>query len=654
MSGMPTRATALRFTAIDRAFARFVVRRLRPAATAARVIAPLPLLGQAERHEWPLMYHTALLASALQGDGHSVVDLTAHAGSTVEESDDVDAYTFPDVDAWCAALAVSGAVEVRSGALATSSAVAEALEQPPFVLEGARLYLLRYWLAECRVAAAIRTRVQQVRHDAPDAETIAMFRTLFPGADSQLDRQALAAVAAWRSALACITGGPGTGKTTVVAKVLALLCTRPPMSLPRIVLAAPTGRAAARLGEAVQQAAGTLALPPVVRDALPTAGTTLHRLLGYRPRDDRFQRTAASPIDADVVVVDEASMVDVLMMDALLAALPPRARLILLGDPGQLASVDTGFVLGDIVRATQGRSAGTGASSDAAHGAGLVAQYGALAGGVPDALTMQAAATQAAIAPLRDAVVQLHFSWRFDRQRGIGALATASRAGDAAAALAVLADEAQSDVALQPPAADTDTLLAPLRPAIEALLASTTPADALAALGRFRVLAALRDHDAGIAQLNARIERWLAAHGHDTRGVDGRGWYAHRPVLITANDPATQLFNGDVGVVLPVDGEPLVHFAGPAGVRSLRPSRLPAHETAWAMTVHKAQGSEFDEVLLVLPPADARILTRELVYTGITRARRRVTLAGTAEALSAALGRGVARTSGLSERLAAD
>lgn len=624
MTALTARTATMRFNAIDRAFARFIVRRLRPATAAARVTAPLPLLGQAERHEWPLLYHTALLVSALQGEGHSCVDLRDHAETTVQESDDVDAFTFPDVDSWQAALRLSGAVDI-------GAPDATGLEQPPFVLEGSRLYLLRYHLAESRVAAAIRARVRAASSTRfiADTATATRFRTLFPHAASTMDRQALAAVAALMSPLACITGGPGTGKTTVVARVLALLLTREP-SL-RIALAAPTGRAAARLAEAVHAVAEREGLPAEIRAALPPSGITLHRLLGYRPRDDRFQRNAANPLDAGLVVVDEASMVDVLMMDALLGALRPDTRLLLLGDPGQLASVDTGFVLGDIVRAT----------GDGAHGASLLATYDVLAGshhhtGAPTDAT-----------PLRDAVVQLTHSWRFGAHPGIGALADAARAGDADAAIAVLTDRARDDVALLPPSERADTLLTPLRAGIDAFLGTRTPTDALAALSRFRLLAALRDHDAGIAQLNALVERWLRANGHETRG-----WYTHRPVLITANDPATQLFNGDVGVVLPVDGEPLVHFASGSGVRSLRPTRLPAHETAWAMTVHKAQGSEFDEVLLVLPTHDTRVLTRELVYTAVTRARRRVTVAGTESALRTALARGVTRTSGLPERLA--
>ncbi|MFN9088888.1 MAG: exodeoxyribonuclease V subunit alpha, partial [Gemmatimonadaceae bacterium] len=462
------------------------------------------------------------------------------------------------------------------------------------------------------------------------------FRALFPQAGPAPDWQAMAAAAALRSSLVFVTGGPGTGKTTVAAKLLALLLDRDP-SL-RLAVAAPTGRAAARLVEAIGAAASREALGDLITPRLPTVGTTLHRLLGYQPWNDCFRHHAGRPLADDVVVVDEASMVDVLLMDALFAAVKPSARLIVLGDPDQLASVDTGFVLGDVARATQRAGLTTEQPSPA-----LAQAYATLSGASVTRLDPDASA-----GALRDAVVRLRVSYRFGQQPGIGALAEATRRGDAARALAVLDDAAHPDVSRQDPDDSAVPRLTAIAPLIEAYLSTTEPAAALEALARFRILCALREGEAGVTGLNASVEQWL-----QRRGDVVTGWYDHRPVLITANDPGTSLFNGDVGTTLAVDGVPMVHFPVPGGgVRSFTPSRLPAYETAWAMTVHKSQGSEFDHVVLVLPDSDTRVLTRELVYTGITRARRAVTVIATAEILQRAAARTVARSSGLVERLA--
>jgi exodeoxyribonuclease V alpha subunit len=579
---------------IDRTFARMLVRRLAPAREAARAASRLDV--EAVRTLDPLLYHTAVLVSTERAQGNSCVDLAAWAELRVQESDGAEPFALPALDEWLAALRVSGACDIVG-----DESPRDLLERAPLVLDGARLYLTRFATAEARVAMQIRARVGRTS----PVEPTALFEQLFPRTAS--DGQRAAALAALSQRLVFITGGPGTGKTTIAAKLLALLLEQAPTA--RIALAAPTGRAAARLGESMNAAVQREALPAAVAERLPRSGVTLHRLLGYRPWNDRFTHGATLPLADDVIVVDEASMVDLLLMDALLDAVRTDTRVIVLGDPDQLASVDTGFVLGDIVRA---------------------------------------ASRPSAPPTLRAAMAALTVSYRFGERPGIGALAQAARTGDTDAFLAACAPGAYDHVGGSAARGGSLTaLIEPVREPLEAYLASRTPAECLSALGRFRILAALRDGDAGVRGLNASIERWL-----QRRGLASTGWYAHRPVLITQNDPATQLFNGDVGTTVIVDGEPMVFFDGPHGPRAIAPARLPAHETAWAMTVHKAQGSEFDHVLVVLPEVDSRLLTRELLYTAVTRARRRVHVVGSETTLRLMLSRSVARSSGLVERLA--
>lgn len=559
--------------------------------------------------------HTALLLSGECSLGNSCIDIASTRGGA-----DVTGGTdsaLPALDIWRSTLLASGVCR-DDGASA------------PLVLDGNRLYLRRFHAAEKRLAASIRDRLApRVDGVEPVVETVSLFRALFKSAIDDADWQAVAAAAALRSSLVFITGGPGTGKTTVAARILALLLQQNPSR--RIALAAPTGRAAGRISEAVLTAANDPAFPHELRSRLPTQGTTLHRLLGYQPWNNRFRFGPHNQLLEDVIVVDEASMVDLLMTDTLFAAVRPDARLIILGDPDQLASVDTGFVLGDVARAAN-------ASGDV-HGAELGMLYERLSG------TSLATAPEAP--PLRDAVIRLRHSYRFSTKRGIGNLAAAIQREDTDDAIDTLADTALADVSRIDRGDRIDELLAPIAPPLESFLSATSPVDALAALGRFRMLCALRDGPTGVSGLNEGIERWLKRRGYNVQG-----WYDHRPVLVVANDPVTGLYNGDVGVTMSPNGRPEVFFPGRGGaVRSFRPSSLPQCETAWAMTVHKAQGSEFDHVLMVLPDADSRMLTRELLYTAVTRAKESMTLAGSEEAVRLAIGRSTARSSGLTERL---
>jgi exodeoxyribonuclease V alpha subunit len=458
---------------------------------------------------------------------------------------------------------------------------------------------------------------------------------LFP-VSSDRDWQRIAAAVAVLRPLCVISGGPGTGKTRTVTSILALLAEQARGATPRIALTAPTGKAAARLSESVLGAKRDLPLRPDIAARVPEEAVTLHRLLGFRPGRANPRFGPHAPLHLDALVVDEASMVDLPLMARLLAALPESARLILLGDKDQLASVEAGMVLGDVC----GRDGG------AVYSPALCAAVADVAG---DELKPAAASARA----VADHIVMLRKSWRFGADSGIGALARALNRGDADASIRLLCDDGHPDLSLEPPLPEVFAALIADRivPAFREVAESPDPEAALAALNRARVLCALRSGPQGVAWLNRRLEQALEAEG--LIRCDGE-IYAGRPVMLSANDHAQRLYNGDVGMVLPdpaSGGALRVFFATAEGLRRVLPSRLPPHETVYAMTVHKSQGSEFDEVLLVLPEADSRVLTRELVYTGVTRARRRVRLLATEERLREAVGRRVVRSTGLSDAL---
>jgi len=550
----------------------------------------------------------ALLAWA-EREGHIRVRLAAWAAVRYPgEADDPSTLpVLPTLDAWTAALDASG----LAGPLdAARPLVVEATPAGPTVA------FYRLAAAERRVGVRLAAlAVPDPFGDAPDLA--AAFAEAFPS--SAGDRQALAVAAALHGRLTAIAGGPGTGKTYTVARLLALArAARPGL---RIALAAPTGKAAQRLTESVgaQIAAQGVDVPEA---------TTLHRLLGVRPRGG-WVHGPASPLPADLVIVDEASMVGLALMDGLLGALAPSARLVLLGDPHQLASVEAGAVFGDLC------AAGDGGGADlAAFAAGL---------GMSDVPSADDASPLAS--PLASSVVTLTESRRFTAASGIGAVARAVQAGDASASRDAFARFA--DVRFVPGDASANARAWAL-PFARAVAAAATPAEALAALERFRLLAATRRGPTGVEGLNAALEATLES---ETGGrVRAGRFYRGRPLLVTANDPHVGLFNGDLGVAW-LDGEDRVLVVPvPGGLRHVPFVRVPPAEAAWAMTVHKSQGSEADAVGLVLPPAGhpaAGRLTRELLYTAITRARREATVFGEAAVWDDGVRRRTERTSGL-------
>lgn len=509
-------------------------------------------------------------------------------------------------------------------------------ERAPLILDQkGRLYLGRYWHFEHVLTQALAEHAG-VWAPAVDRDLLRRgLDRLFPPTDGP-DWQRVAAAMAVLRPFCVISGGPGTGKTRTVTSILSLVMEQGGAAPPRVALTAPTGKAAARLTESIRQAKAGLPLDPGIAAVIPEEAQTLHRLLGFRPGRSNPRYGPEDPLHLDLLVVDEASMVDLSLMARLLQALPPRARLILLGDKDQLASVEPGMVLGDIC--------GPGPPNH--YSPELCQALGEVAG-------VDLRPVDSPGPPIADHIVVLQKSWRFRTQSGIGALARAVNRGDARAAVAVLEDPLMGDVTREDPTLETLARLiaTELLPAHRAVLAAADPAAALAAFGRVRVLCAVREGPFGVAAMNQRIEQALEQAGLIQRGGEV---YAGRPLMVRVNDHSQRLYNGDLGLILPdpaAGGALRVFFETDSGVRRLLPSRLPPHETVYAMTVHKSQGSEHDRVILVLPRTESRVLTRELLYTGITRASGSVTLVASPERLEESVSRPVRRSTGLLDAL---
>ncbi|BAK36188.1 exodeoxyribonuclease V alpha chain [Microlunatus phosphovorus NM-1] len=554
--------------------------------------------------------------------GSVCIDLTTVAHEVFEAAEeglDVAELPWPDPDDWSAQVS-------RSPAVADG---AEAADGRPLRLVSGKLYLERYWRQE----ESVRRQLVDRRAAPPpevdvDRLAVALDRLFDRGGlgPEEEDLQRRAAEVCAHQWVTVLAGGPGTGKTTTVAKVLAMLADQPGRQ-PRIALAAPTGKAAARLTEALSQARRQLAPEDAARVAELSA-LTLHRLLGWLPSTrGRFRHHAGNRLPYDVVVVDEMSMVSLTMMARLLEAVRPDARLVLVGDPDQLSSVEAGAVLADITGAL-------GVDALGVDGGGVDA--GRTDGG-------------------RRSVVRLQRTWRYGG--AIEDLARAVRESDEDAAIEVLRRGAD-DVVF------TETDLAHPRPAgIEPLAAAVGAAGkelrdaamagdvtgALIALDRHRLLCAHRHGPYGVSRWSQEAERWLA-EAVPGYGEDGE-WYLGRPLLITVNDYDLNLFNGDTGVVVATVGGVRAAFGRGSEPMLISPVRLDAVQTTHAMTVHRAQGSQFDIVSFVLPPPDSPLLTRELLYTAVTRASHRVQVFGTEEAVRRAVRRPANRASGLRGRL---
>lgn len=518
--------------------------------------------------------------------------------------------------------------------LLASPAVSEHEGATPLKLIGERLYLNRMWQNEQAVARFFGAENRAISLD--EEQVVSVLNQLFdPMPDT--DWQKVAAAVALTRRISVISGGPGTGKTTTVAKLLAALVQLSGAQTLRIQLAAPTGKAAARLTESLGSALRRLPLDDAQKAALPNDACTLHRLLGAQPNSQRLRYHAGNPLHLDVLVVDEASMVDLPMMAKLINAMPAHARVICLGDRDQLASVEAGAVLGDICHyVTHGYSPERAAELSRLTGYSLPVGEGA-----------QASA-------LRDGLCLLQKSYRFDSQSGIGQLAFAVNASDVKQARAAFT-KGFADITKQPlrETEDYAVMIADAvegyRPYLELMHNNAEPAAILEAFGRYQLLCALRDGPFGVSGLNNRIELALIQKRLIERPNQAASrWYNGRPIMISRNDSSLGLFNGDIGIALD-RGEGLrVWFPMPDGtIKSVQPSRLPGHDTAYAMTVHKSQGSEFDHAALVLPNQYTAVVTRELVYTAITRARNRLSLYADDRVLEKAIVTKTERRSGL-------
>ena len=508
----------------------------------------------------------------------------------------------------------------------------------PLILDGdGRIYLHRYFDYEQRLAERLLAdRAEPVSSDASLRELLTQ---LFPAGNvSSPDWQKLAVSLALHNKLTIISGGPGTGKTTSVVNLLACLLAQNPDC--RIALTAPTGKAAARMQEAIRQ--HTSALPEALQARMPTESYTVHRLLGVSSRSGTFRHHAGNLLPIDVLIVDEASMLDLSLATQLLEAVPPQARIILLGDKDQLSAVEAGAVFSEI-------------SADPALSDECAAALSQLSGVPAPQISPPSPRKES---PLQDSVIWLTESYRFSAQSAIGTLASAISQGDVEGAMRCL--QSNEDTALVWLNDETRSLQAStkevMHDAYEAyrqqLLSGSENKEAIfTAFDHFRILCAMREGPRGAEAINRGLNehfRRELGYGHTSSE-----WYPGRPVIVLRNDYLLQLFNGDIGIALRNEnGDLMVYFPDNAnGYRAIAPTRLPEHETAFAMTVHKAQGSEFDRVMLLLPAQHHRVVSRELLYTGITRARKQAILIGGEETICKAVSTPSQRHSGLIRRL---
>lgn len=604
----------------------------------------------------------AAFVSAQSGEQHSCIDLEKLGQPFL------GVYRFPELNTMLSYIQNAGTF-VR---LSTTGVNLDEPTAKPIILQDGKLYLQRYWQYESQLAAIIREKATKVL-DLDITAAKVLLSDLFDEEHNHaeqgqtLDWQKIAVCIAASQTLSFITGGPGTGKTTTVTKLLALLqgLAARKGNVINIQLVAPTGKAAARLTESISSAKQKL--PKALQTNLPEQCQTIHRLLGAKPQSPYFKANASHPLHLDVLVLDEASMVDLPLMAKLFAALPKHAQIILLGDQDQLASVETGSVLSDICAASQLQSDNPDKALMAY--SNMMQQHLDMLLCVTPSLTLKTAAnTQTQQSVIRDNVVRLVKSYRFNENSGIGKLAKQVKAGQVNQSVSLLNADQFTDISWHQPSQASPqtvaneilkTLITKLLPIYQLYTQAIQQGDlrqAFKYLQQQQVLCAQKSGYWGVTQLNALIENELHKQGLIDNSKD---FYIGRPVMLSKNDHQLKLFNGDIGIVMPdPDNASLtkVWFVTPEGeLRGLLPSRLPTLETLFAMTIHKSQGSEFESVYLCLPPItptnQGRGLNRELIYTGLTRAKKYFMLFAQPKALSLSLGQQCLRGSGLAGRL---
>lgn len=596
---------------------------------------------EAEKYHCTAALSAALVSRAIS-EGNICLDLDEFAGKplpgNIQPSVQIP-FVFPARRNWAAQL------------LQTGIAGGDEDDTTPLVLVGGRrLYLRRYREYENCISRFIRARAVARYDDLDLTQLGADLKNLFkPLSGQDTDWQQIGALAAVSRSFCVISGGPGTGKTFIVARILSLLKGQFENTKPlRFLLAAPTGKAAARLQQAIAETG-------LVRQGVePVQAYTLHRMLGNTPGTPYFRHDAKNPLKTDIVIVDEASMVDLPLMAKLMQAIPASARLVLLGDRFQLASVQPGSVLGDICRPEMMNGFSSGFKN-------FISK---LADG--PATIFSASEENEAPSSLSDSFIELAHSFRFARQSSIARLSRAVKKGDGIQALKLLQTATDGTISWSdtPDPAGLGSALgsSSMMARLWELQQAEKPGAVFDILDNLRLLCGLRRGPFGVENVNRLLEQHFArrllsepARPNDFTGVPSGPQPPVRPIMISKNDYNLRLFNGDVGIIMPDpenSGALRAFFRDETAImRNIAPALLPEHESVFAMTVHKSQGSEFGRVLLVLPDSDSPLLTRELVYTAITRAREHVEIWGRKEIFMAAVERQITRTSGLAEEL---
>lgn len=597
----------------------------------------------------PEIFLGAALVSSATGNGDICLDIqTISEKRVIKEKNGEMPVIFPKLDVWLEKLR-------------KSPVVGKPGEFSPLILdENNRLYLYRYWEYEKILLESIKRRVKE---DVKDIDALLLkesLKRLFPEnsgpgkSENDINWQKIVSLTAAIKRFCVISGGPGTGKTYTVAKILAILLEQAKGDKLRIFLCAPTGKAAAKLGESIKKAKEELNCSATIKQAIPVETYTVHRILKTIPGSPYFRYNPENLLPADVVIVDEASMVDLALMSKLVSSIPMTARLILMGDRDQLASVEAGSVLGDICDTSCMQMFSREYAKTIEEIAGE--KVGEKPGEKIDTSIKACEKGQG----LYDCIVVLKKSLRFTGKSKIWELSQAVNIGEWKLTSAILKNNKGRGIKWEEFKASKDSYSIIAKKIIDGYsdyLIAQDPYTALERFNRFKLLCALKVGPYGAYSLNRLAEEVLKKEKLiKTEMPNEYPWYRGRPVLITKNDYSLGLFNGDMGITMPdpkEGGRNLYVFFPEAsgGLRRYSPYRIKEHETAYAMTVHKSQGSEFDHVCLVFPDKDYPVLTRELVYTGITRARKSVLIWGSEHVLKAAVSRRIKRASGLRDAL---